>query len=238
MKRYCTLAVLGLVTAATSALGGPNAGGVLVIHTDDTVNYTSDQESYMGMSGLDCDNDFDCPPYDVPCPTTMPNPTSLRPAAETSVWWVLAAFPRPEEGSEEVCPEVAGLTFGIQWDGEFDIAILAYGTDSDLELSQPGWPAYLTTGTALTWQTPKRGQVFEIYWFAGYSYSGLPEQFRLTSHPTQPAEFADNSVPVVKDAIAGFGRLGLAGEVGNNPVPGPVPTLETSWGEVKTIFGQ
>lgn len=230
MKRFCTLAVLGLVTAGTTAMAGPNAGGVLLVHTDDTVVYTPDTASYLGLSTMGCDSDFDCPPYDDPdCLSIPPDATSGKADTENAVWWVLAAFPANS------CPSLAGLTFGATWAAENDIVITALGPGGEFELPTSNWPFYLGEGTAVTWSSGQTARVTEVYWFAGYAYYG-PATFNLGPHPTQGGNFADASVPSLIDPIAGYGSLGLRGAVGTNP-DFPTPTVETSWGEIKSIFG-
>lgn len=235
MKRFCTMAVLGLVTAGSTAMAGPNAGGLLLVHTDDTVIFSTDTPTYIGQSTMACDPDFDCPPqdHDPDCLITFPDPTSGKPDTENAVWWVLAAFP---EGS---CPSLAGLTFGATWPNENDIIISAFGHGGDFELPTSNWPFFLGSGTAVTWglvEGQATGRVTEVYWFAGYAYYG-PAIFTLGPHPTQDGNFADAAVPSNIDPITGYGALGLRGATGTNPDFMPTPTIESSWGDIKAIFG-
>jgi hypothetical protein len=220
-----------LGTMATAVQAGPNAGGALWVHTDDTVVYTSDTD-YAGLSGRDCPDEFECPKDTDDCRNLPVYPTSGRPQGDTVVWWVLAAF------HPDACPRVAGVVFGVGWDEEMDIGIDAYGTTADFEISTPLWPYYFGEGTAVTWGSANRTELFEVYWFAGSAYYG-PALFRITSHPTQGSSFADDSIPAQVDVIPDDkkGALGLSGETGFNPEPGPVPTLDASWGSLKQIFG-
>ena len=193
---------------------GPNAGGVLLVHTDDSIAYTSDGV-YAGASGISCAPDPTCPPYEgyTDCVEALgrANPTSGHGSAP-SVWWVLAAFP---PGTQS-CPRLTGITFGADWTEA--LTLLGYGSGGDFELPTSQWPAP-GEGTAVTWQAAQRSQVAEVYWFAGYSDYGS-ELFALEPHPTQGGNFADDSVPAVLDLIDGYGTLGLNGATGSNPFPG------------------
>ena len=234
MKQLCwnTLVVILLGIAGTSALAGPNAGGALWLHTDDALEF-SDGTDYKGMSGRNCVDDFNnCPPQVLDCVQSA-NPTSGRALQETAVWWVLAAF------DSSSCPRLSGITFGVGWENENDISIVASGKAGDFEIPTDGWPGYLLTGTAVTWQSPRLTHLAEVYWFAGYAYYG-PAVFEIRHHPTQGSDFADDTIPANLDPIPPEkrGTLGLGGATGVNPDPdGPTPTLEQSWGSLKRIFG-
>lgn len=204
--------------AGTSALAGPNAGGALILHTDDSIVFSQDTD-YAGASGRDCVDDFNCPDNpDVVCESQSSNPTSGKALAEAAVWWVLAAF------DPDSCPLLKGITFGVSWDSPgTNIGIADFGPSGDveIELASDSWPDWTGTGTAITWVNPGRTRLKEVYWFAGYAYYG-PGTFRIGPHPTQGANFADNAVPSNVDPIFPemMGFLGLGGATGFNPAPG------------------
>jgi hypothetical protein len=222
LLRWNILAIILAGFAGTSALAGPNAGGALIFHTDDSIVYTPD-DNYVGMSGRNCLDDFNCPDNpDMACEIQSSNPTSGKGKGEMAVWWILAAFP---EGS---CPRLSGLTMGIGWDAPSNNIIFeAWGPCSDgLELPTPDWPQeFVGAGTAVTWLSARRTRLTEVYWFAGYAYYG-PIQLRIQGHPTQGADFADDSVPSQLDPITPdrMGVLGLGGAKGFNPYPAGTTT--------------
>jgi hypothetical protein len=194
------MAVAALMCAGSVALAGPNAGGTLIVHANPGLNYTTDITNYCGMSGL----------------TACQGAVTTVDGSRQAVWHVLAAFP---PGSN---PRMAGLVFGVTYTP--GVVLLGQGACADFELPDGNWPAS-GSGTALTWTPAETGLLTEVYWFAGYNYYGGCEIFQLGPHPTQGASFADDSVPSVLDAIAGFGRLGFNCPGGNIcPDVPPPPT--------------
>lgn len=242
------VATLGLVAlfGASFAVGavagtGPNENGYLLLHTDDAVVYTSDIADY-------CPEDICADQFNQPCPPSIGrdvcqaylaaiNPTSGL-GADVTVFWVIAAF------QEDSCPNVAGVTFGLNWSPLDGLSVVASGSCGDFEIASNGWPTEPLSGTAVTWnvnQSTGRAQgkqAIPVYWFAGAAYYG-PTTVSIVANPSQGLNFADGSVPAILDAIptGNLGTLGLNGATGTNPF-GPVPTVESSWGQIKSIFGQ
>ncbi len=231
-----------LVGTAGIADAGPNVRGFLTFHTDDSVIYTSDDEPYCMPSGLDCPVDFDYTDngggyeYEDQCQASLLNinPTSglgIAPA----VGWVIAAF-LPNNSQDMAEPRLTGVTFGMSWSGN-DLTIVSHGGCGDFQLDEPSWPDTPFSGTAVTWSSAKTTQATSVYWIAAYSYYG-PLEVELIAHPTQGGKFADDSVPAVLDDIEEYGTLGLNGATGFDPYVPATPTIETSWGEVKALFGR
>ncbi len=200
MLALCACAGL-LLMVASPALAGPNEGGVLVLHANPSLTFTSDIATYCGMSELD-----------------------LCSEAVTTVDWVagrkvvfhaLAAFPL---GST---PRLKGLSFGITYDpAKFVMA--ARGTCADFELPDGTWPAP-GTGTGQSWTAgPQTGLLTEIYWFCGYAYGEQESEdstsVALIPHPTQHGLFVDDGEPQAVDSVAAYGRLGF-GTAGYDPCP-------------------
>ena len=218
---YKTILVLVLMAGlwvVPTAVAGPNVGGVLLLHTDNTIAFTTD-EDYRGLSGpyTPCSDNVigECPdpPFDG-CGCDWVSSTlvtaSTRPLTEASVVWLLAAFP-PEN-----CAEVVGVSFGITWPNQGDLTIGVAGNSADFEVPQTGWPGR-DLGNAIVFATPQYGEVIELYWFAIYAY--YETTMTLRGNPTQGdrAEFGDNSTPSQTDEVAGFGSMGFGGASGSVP---------------------
>ena len=236
VKRFILAAVI-LVLTAPIALAGPNAGGVLVLH-DPGLTYTTDA-TYIGLSGVACGQDGPvspavqvCPPYDPigganPCDPEAANPTSAMGHDVMHVWYVMAAFPNWS------CPRLKSLGFRIKYDptkvyvdpsknGAADASAFFVTVSSDEDGSP--FPSD-RSGVGLSFTGVRTSRLQELWWFAGYSYSGA-------TAPTFAVEvmsgagnnlFGDDSFPTDTDLIAGFGTLGFDGTVGVNPIPGSSP---------------
>jgi hypothetical protein len=193
--RFTPLAILliSLLLGGTRiALAGPNEGGVLMVHANPSIEYTYSTD-YCGQSALSaCDDAV----------VSVSGP-------ELVVFYILAAF------HEEAHPSLKGVTFGIQYSDS--LTIVDYGSCASLQVPTPSWPAS-GEGNALTWAYPQISSLTEMYWFAAYSYSGRPQTFSVSGHPTHGAYFGDDSVPSELDAVAAFGTLGFD-TAGNAPCP-------------------
>lgn len=243
MKRFVlsllsVLVVGGGLTGA--ALAGPNAGGVMLLHTDNAVVYTADT-NYAGLSGHPClPNTFgDCPEPDNLCGCSWVTSGGIKTAStralgEVSVVWLLAAFP------DNACARVKAAVFGITWTGDpsgSQLAFGTYGNAGDLEIPQAGWPGQ-NLGNAITFGSTKHGEIIELYWFSIYAY--IETEMKVRGNPAQGnrAEFGDDSTPALVDAVAGFGGMGFGGNPGSVPsLACSTPTQQTSWGSIKATFG-
>ena len=232
--RVLALAVTFLFLPVIS-LAGPNAGGVLVMHAT-TLEYTSDVD-YAGMSGVACGQDGpsfpaiqECPPYDPiggadPCIPEAANPTSTMLDDVPHVWYIMAAFP-PAAFPLGSCPRLKTMGFRLRYDPT-KVAVVANGAD-DYEISlqlplpsdvdQSGFPSN-RSGMALSFWDARTSRLQEIWWFAGYSYSGAQEATFAVEvlEGEGNGSFVDDSFPSHLDEIAGFGVLGLGGATGYNP---------------------
>lgn len=189
------LAILLCFCSTGLALAGPNAGGTLILHVNESIVYCQDTASYCGQAGL------------ASCAATDNSITG----STNKVFFAIAAFPN---GS---APRLAGVTFGVTYD-EATVFLVGQGNCANFELTTSGWPGN-NSGTALTFNSPQTGLLTQVYWFAGYNYySPDPATFALRTHPTQGGNFADNSVPAILDPIVGFGVLGFDTE-GTTPCP-------------------
>jgi hypothetical protein len=210
------LLALLLVGFGGSALAGPNAGGVLVVH-DAGLNPTCDPIILNPVPQCSTvDNTLD--PLLFWCPT----------------WKVYAAFPTNSR------PRLKALRWGIDWTQSALIqAHAAPSPDPQAVVVQatPGWPGR-GTGVDMTFDTVRTAEVVELYCFVGYAYYHEQLQgtiWSTTPHPTGPTVFRDDSDPLVEDPIADFGTIGF-GVAGYTPCAQPVPVVETRWGRIKADY--
>jgi hypothetical protein len=234
VQRIAWALLIVCLAAPVALAAGPNAGGVLVVHST-SLTYTVDVPSYMGQSTVGCGQDGPalpnvpvCPPYDPvgSCVVTAANPTSSQPVDVAQVWYVMAAFP------PQSCPRLKATGFGIMYD-ETRVAIVATGLDDTYAFDVKGastidgrpWPA---PGSQVGWSIgyplplgPSTSRLLELYWFAGYAYAGAGDAFfQLVQHAVAAnRNWIDDSVPPKEDPIKGYGKLGFAGSTGTNPVP-------------------
>ncbi|MEZ4649623.1 MAG: hypothetical protein R3E97_12735 [Candidatus Eisenbacteria bacterium] len=211
--------VLSTLLAVTSfpAVAGQNADGYLLLHTDDSVVYTSDGPSaYCDLLGSVCTADPDCTDDHFDCAQTLVglNPTSNR-GTDVSVFWAIAAFPPSS------CPRVSAVQFGLSWPVDQTPVFVGHGKCGAFEVFSDGWPEYLGSGTAVTFEQPVARTGFPVYWFAAYSYYGGEMAIQIADFPAgaDGAAFADDSIPAVLDEIPlqNRGSMGLNGASGSNP---------------------
>jgi hypothetical protein len=200
---------------ATSVWGGPNAGGVIIVHTNESLVY-SDGNSYCGQSELG-----DCNDADVRIDDTA-----------THILNVLAAFPA------ENSPRLAGVVFGIEYD-EVHAEILDWDDCGDFALygAAPDGDPWPSTGSyaAVTWNVGQTDHLVEILWVAIYGDSE-PGSFDLVPGHVSGGAFADDDVPANIDPIADYGRLGFFQD-GYLPCPSPpTPVQPSSWGSIKASY--
>jgi hypothetical protein len=256
VKRF-TLAAMILVLAVPIALAGSNAGGVLVLH-DPGLAYTSDA-TYAGLSGVGCGQDGPAPPalqeceltgYDPisgpnPCNPGAANPTSVMAPGVRHVWYIMAAFPA------ESCPRLKTLGFRIRYDASkvvvdptlngYDASQVSVTLPVPSDTNPPPdnqFPAN-GSGVSLAFKTARTSQLQELWWFVGYCYSGATDATFavevLGGTSGNNSFFGDDLIPVVLDPIASFGRLGLGGADGFNPLA-VNPVEKTSWSRIKAAY--
>lgn len=187
-------AILSLI-GADVADAGSNAGGVLLLHANPTLSYTSDVASYCGLPNL----------------SNCAEATTRVDGAESVVFHVIAAF------AADAHPYVRGVEFGIQYDADV-LVMVAHRSCFDFELGTDDWPAP-GSGTAISLTKLGRATALvEVYWFAAYRSGADTTSFALGPHPVHGGSFADGFIPSNLDPIAGYGRLGF-GIDGELPCP-------------------
>ncbi|MCA9726532.1 MAG: hypothetical protein R3E12_14255 [Candidatus Eisenbacteria bacterium] len=192
----CLIAISA--SAPRPAQGGVNEGGVLLVTTDPTLEFSAGTTYCDAFTLSRCEDGI----------TNLPAPDVAR------VWWVSLAFPVTSN------PRVKGTNFGVQYDADH-LALFDYRACGDFEIPYEGWPAS-GTGTAVTWTTTQAATLVPVYWFAGYADAST--SFDMGVHPTQGGVIADDSVPAQVDPIAAFGSLGFGTDPGSLPCPTGEPT--------------
>jgi hypothetical protein len=210
--RVLLVLVIAVGVPIRSEALGPNAGGVLVLHSSGGIIQTNG-ESYCGTSGL-----TEC--------------NQARTRVDGDSLWILHALAASPEASH---PSVSGVLFGIRYDpGELGLAQL--GRCGDDEYDWPGWPG--TEGrVTVSWNVPQTDHLFEVYDFVAYTEPGVPTVFSLGPHPTEGGYFLGGGDYWELDEIADYGRLGF-GTNGYLPCPEPEPTpvRQESWGMIKMTY--
>lgn len=182
----------GLVGTATA---GRNANGAMVVHTNDSYNYSSQTACYQLDGG----------------PATCEELNTLAGRQAGQVIWLVCAFP------ELSSPGVTVIYFGIDYDDNLDVGV-AYrlcGPGGSLEVPDDGWP-YEGRGNSVAFGSPVYSHLYPFYVFKVDSYGdGTTEWFSTTINPTGGyAAYVDDSNPPVIDGITRFGtiRWGTAGQ--------------------------
>jgi hypothetical protein len=227
------LSAVGTFLLSSLGIAGPNRGAALLVHTDDAQEYSLGTD-YSHRSGLECPDDYDCPPYDDPiCRLNMwnVNPTSHR-GSELTVFWVLVAVPEGNPARE--CPRIQAITFGVEYDDAM-MHIVDWGTTAPIELQTEYWPDP-GEGTSIAFSSVRPSPIVEAYWFAAFAYEATV--FSLKSNPYQGGVVADDAIPANLDTIEFYGKLGFNGAEGTAPGSGgtPVPAVRKSWGAIKSSF--
>lgn len=207
------LALGAALMTATPCRGGPNAGGVIILHCNEAVEFTSPSYDYCGQAAL-----AGCSEADSRVDRTTP-----------AVFFALAAFP------DTSSPRLVGISFGISYSAHLNLVGWGFCADSAVEDS--AWPQS-GTGATVFWLEPQTDLLKEFYWFAAYDYSAVPAQFGLAANPSEGGWFGSDQSWGGFDAIAGYGSLGFFMD-GHNPCevhPGGVPAEKTTWGRLKSTY--
>ncbi|MEZ4649219.1 MAG: hypothetical protein R3E97_10660 [Candidatus Eisenbacteria bacterium] len=183
-----SVSVLVLALPSNAQGGGAHEGGTLLVHASPDLTYTS---------GFDYVPLFDL----TRCEDAV---TSLPASEETHVWWVVAAFPPSSS------PLLAGVSFSVAY-SDFEVVLVDAGSNADFEIHSPDWPGP-SSGTTITWSSPRTEHLVPVYWFAGYQYGSAPAVFRVTDDLRGGQEFADGYPPLATlDEAVAFGSLTLGG---------------------------
>lgn len=182
--RIQRLLFLGQLLLATSAFAGPNAGGVLMLHANESLVWSTGAD-FCGQSQLER-----CSDADVRVDGTG-----------STILYLLAAF--PPAGS----PRLAGVTFGLDYN-TMEVAVEQWQMCGDFELPAEHWPLP-NCGNAITWSEAQTKHIVEIGWFSAYTYSADPSPIAVVPHECCGSAFADDAVPANLDAIADYGSVGF-----------------------------
>lgn len=191
---FLSLMLLSVALLPDPACAGANRGGVLLLHAQPEIVYTTTDADHCDLS----------------LPSDCASAETELGIDRVTIVSVLAAFDAAAN------PRLSGLTFGLRYPE--GVAIVAHGACGDFELCQPGWPRS-GYGTALSFNAPRTGMLEQVYWLAiGVEDVGL-SSVELIAHPMQGASFADDTIPARLDPITDFGSLGI-GALGYAPCPG------------------
>ena len=193
MMKKILMAAAAFSLLGTAALGGPNAGGTLIVHNPQLIYPGGGQDFSACGQGI--------PPATCESANTRIDDSDSR----YVVWKVYVAF------APCTSPRLKAMDFGIVYDPS--IILVDHGcclgdpNHGIQDLPGPGWPNS-GTNDVIVWQYTQTTTLVEAYWFAGYTDGGQAGQFRMTGGRFG-GMFADDSVPTLLDPIAGYGSLGF-----------------------------
>jgi hypothetical protein len=198
-----------LALVAGLAGGGPNAGGSLIVHTDDVVPYRC-------WSWAGCDEY-----YDDPGTCENANTRVTQGGIGPVFIWFLAAF------DETTNPCVTSIDFGLEhtfFDEDFGGHYWYCGPEGTLDDPDLGWPEDVRAGNTIHFGSPVEGnRLFPIYYVC--MMGTLGDYIKTAIHPRLGyAAFTDNSDPPVIDGCTRFGQVRWD-EAGYNECPAPPEEL-------------
>jgi len=201
IPRMVTIAFFCLLSASfQTAHAGRNAGGALIVHTNDAVNYSAGRD-YCGAY------------FDDPGTCEAAGTRTDKDEDTPAVIWFLAAFP------DTSSPAVTALRFGIDHNlpaGEGYFA--SHHMCGAVEIPEVGWPE-TGFGNAVAFATVVHTEhLFPFYWFAAYGFQDAHLGTR-TDPRTGAASIADDSNPPIEDAVTRFGTVRWYA-AGSNDCPG------------------
>jgi hypothetical protein len=195
--RRSILVLSALMLLGSAAQAGRNVNGAMLVHTDNSVTYTSTADYCTSTIPPVCDD---------------LNPNATLGIDREQVIWLVAMF-RPESS-----PGVTTLQFGIRHNLP---AGQGYFTDYGacgpglLELPDSGWPES-GFGNLVAYGVPVYSRAFPFYWFAVF-VDGPENYFGTRTYPsTNEAKFVDDGNPPVEDLCYSFGTVRWDGTGAND----------------------
>jgi hypothetical protein len=199
--RNLFLPLITLIVIGTSAQAGRNADGAMVVHTDDTIEYSAGAQF--------CES----PPLPTECVGL--NTNAHQGIEREQVIWLLAAF--PDASSPGVTTIQFGITHNIPPNQGYFTQQTACGP-MPLELPDTGWPE-TGFGNLVAYGVPVYEHLFRFYWFALF-VDGPDNYFGTRTYPsTNEAKFVDDGSPPIEDLCTLFGTVRWDGN-GTNSCPG------------------
>lgn len=192
MARSLAMVLIGSLTTAAGAAASVNGHGILVLHAEPSLVYTTSQAGYCGLSRADA------------C-STIVDQVPAEPGHPCMVY-VLAVIPDSCEA------RIRSVSFGLDYNSVF-LKVTVHGGCGDREMPMGGWPGS-GTGTTVSWDSTQVGHITEAYWFEAYSYVSKPSALTLTPNPLNGGIFLDDAHGT--EEIAGYGSLGF-GQPGTLP---------------------
>lgn len=212
MRTLTLLIVSLLFLFPVSTNAGKNAGGALIVHTQNL----SQLPSYCWDFTFEpCEDTEECFPELESCDVAATD--AVGDQFFGSIIWFYAAFP------ENADPSVTVVYFGVEHNlAPGFLAGWGYcGPPGSLEIPDTGWPEDPNAGNSLAFGEPVTGEsLIRAYWFIAYGDTG---QFLGSAvNPTGGyAAFVSDDNPGVLDEIDRFGQV-LWNEPGYNECPEPL----------------
>jgi len=218
MRRLLYLLAFSMAIV-TSAVGGKNEGGVLVVHTDDL----------HGWYRSSCDDFYDWVPQDCDQLNTRTDAEDI----DTALIWFIAAF------DPSSTPGVRSIIFGhdhnlpADWHNRWGLCGPLYS----VEHPEYGWPDDPAgAGNWVEFGSPIVGdRFFTFYRVDVWGFDGA--YYGTGINPTRGyAAFQDDGDPSEWDFCDRFGQIRWY-ESGYNECPEPpVATESVTWGRVRSTY--
>jgi len=129
---------------------------------------------------------------------------------------------------------VVGLDFGVTYTaGTGGAFITSWQSCGDLDSPQEGWPAS-GTGNSVVWNECRTGNLVLAGWFSVYVYTD--GRLTIGPHPLVGQCQSLDCDGANFDLLVNPVTVSLNGGGGVNPTCG-VPVKPTTWGSIKTIYG-
>lgn len=214
-KKLLPLSLVAILALAGSAEAGLNSNAVLSFHIAPVVSKNQ---------------------CEYPLPDCI-EATVSAPLGTYTVYMIAAAF------SDSI--GLAGVQVGLDYDGASGsgVDIFNWGLCATYSFPQPGWPA-ANTGNTITWDSINACQtnsgVTSVAWFYMQAYGA--DRLALIPRPVDGLFKVADCNAAEEDLTNAFpSHLGYAdfgGGDGYNPCSLIVPVRESTWGGIKSLFGE
>ena len=183
------LVLVGLIAMCGSANAGRNANGMMLVHTNDSIVYTSSDDYCLSPTPDTCEEFIN---------------TSHKSPDEVTVVWFMAAF------VASAIPGVTTLQFGLRHNlppNQGYIERYSACGPQPLELPDADWPEANDCGNLVAYGSAVYENVYPFYWFAVWHDDDTQFLGTRTYPSTNEAKFVDDGSPPIEDLCYNFATM-------------------------------